>query len=381
MEAARARARGCSRRAFLSSGVISGVIAGVCPAALEARSETFRTFGSDWKRYADPATEFEVYRLTQPEYSSYLPAYYSRLIARREDFLLFSNDRTGSLQPFLMDLKGGAQHQIAEAEALDRESLSLTSDERSFCFFDGATLKQVNLRTLRQREVYSVPSGWRRCPGISLTGDGQYALFGEGRPPGSRLRAVHLRSGAANTVVQVPFELSHPMARPRRAQILYRQGEKAIWLTNSDGAQNRKLPVAEGRLGPVRWSPDGRTVLYLHFPEETTQLNTLRELTPDQNQDKLISKTSQFVHFGCNGNASVFVGASKNKASPTILLLLRVTHRELTLCEHAASNAADVAPVFSPNSQRIYFESDRHGKPAIYRMAVEKLVESTEETD
>ena len=37
-----------------------------------------------------------------------------------------------------------------------------------------------------------------------------------------------------------------------------------------------------------------------------------------------------------------------------------------------------MAPIFSPDSQRVYFQSDRHGKPAIYDMHIEKLVEKTE---
>jgi oligogalacturonide lyase len=36
-----------------------------------------------------------------------------------------------------------------------------------------------------------------------------------------------------------------------------------------------------------------------------------------------------------------------------------------------------VSPVFSPNSPRVFFMSDQHGKPAIYTMAVDKLVEET----
>ena len=74
---------------------------------------------------------------------------------------------------------------------------------------------------------------------------------------------------------------------------------------------------------------------------------------------------------------SVFVGASRN-SSPAVLLLLRAGHSERTMCEHKASNAEAVAPLFSPDSQRIYFQSDRHGKPAIYSMHVEKLVEKTD---
>jgi oligogalacturonide lyase len=90
-----------------------------------------------------------------------------------------------------------------------------------------------------------------------------------------------------------------------------------------------------------------------------------------------VAKTSQFAHFGFNRDTSVFVGASRNAASPTVLILLRVTRRELTLCEHKASHPEAVAPVFAPDSQRIYFQSDRDGKPAIYCVHAEKLVEKT----
>jgi oligogalacturonide lyase len=72
------------------------------------------------------------------------------------------------------------------------------------------------------------------------------------------------------------------------------------------------------------------------------------------------------------------VGASGSKAAPYVLLLVRAVSRELTLCEHRASDPAMVAPTFSPNSQRVFFGSDQHGKPAIYTMAIDKLVEETD---
>ena len=92
----------------------------------------------------------------------------------------------------------------------------------------------------------------------------------------------------------------------------------------------------------------------------------------------MLAKTSQFSHFGFNHDSSVFVGASRNVGAPYVLLLLRITRREFTICEHKASRPDMAAPIFSPDSQRIYFQSDRHGKPAIYCMHVEKLVEKTE---
>lgn len=338
-------------------------------------------FESEWRRYADPATELEVLRLTDPAHSSFLPAYYNRFHARRNAFLIFACDRTGSRQAFRMDLKTGELRQLTEVEDLDPASLSLLRDERGFIFFDGAGLHSANLANLRDRELYRVPDGWTRCSGCSISSDAQRAFFGERQGRGSRLRSVTLGRGAAATVVEADWELSHPLPNPRRAQVLYRQGEEGLWLVNLDTRQNRKLRLPEGRIGPAQWSPDGNRIIYLHFPADPKQLNALREFTPDENGDKMVGKTSQFVHFGGNADTSVFVGASRNRAAPHVLLFLRLTRREFTLCEHSASDPSMVAPVFSPDSQRIYFASDRHGKPAIYSMRVEKLVENTDEDE
>jgi oligogalacturonide lyase len=187
-----------------------------------------------------------------------------------------------------------------------------------------------------------------------------------------------MAKGTAATLAEVPWVISDPVGRPRRTQVLYRQESSALWLVNFDGQQNRKLKIAPGPIGPARWAADGRTLLYLHFPEEKTQLNTIREHTPDANQDQFVAKTSQFVHFDANRDTSVFVGASRNKASPHILILLRTTQRELTLCEHRATDPATAAPLFSADSQQIFFQSDKQGKPAIYRVHVERFVEKIE---
>ena len=359
-----------TRRAFLLTG------AAAC--GLKGESAKGTLFEPDWKKFADPTTEFEVLRLTSPAYSSQMPAYYGHAIARHSGFMLFSCDRNGSMQAFRLDLKTGQSRQLTNASALDGESVTLVPGDRSFCYFDGPSLRVMNLSTLREREVYKVPEGWQRTAGASVSSDGLRVAFAEQKESKCRLRLLTLARGAAETVAESDWTATHAITHPRRAQILYRQGDEALWLVNFDGKQNRRLKLADGHIGPARWSPDGRTVLYLHLPDDPSQLHAIREHTPDQNLDKLVGKTSQFAHFGCNANSSVFAGASRNKASPTILLLLRVTRRELTVCEHKAGDARTVAPVFSPDSQRIYFQSDRDGKRAIYMVRVDKFVEKTE---
>jgi oligogalacturonide lyase len=356
-----------TRRAFLVSGLAPWMFAEQKGALLP----------SAWHRYSDPATEFEVLRLTDPAHACRLPAYYNRTLSRRGGFLLYSSDDTGTPQAYRMDLHSGESRRLTQAAQLDAASIAMLPDERNMCYCDGRALYHMTLGNLRAREVYEVADGWERCPGASVADDGA-ALIGESQAGASRLLIVGLQRGGTRTVTEAPFVLSHPQARPKRAQILYRQADEALWLVNSDGTQNRKLPLAGGRIGPARWSPDGRTVLYLNFPDDPTQLHAIRECSPDQNTDKLVARTSQFAHFGCNTNTSVFVGASQNRAAPYILILLRLTRRELSLCEHRASNPAMVAPIFSADSQQIFFESDRDGKPAIYKVHVSQLVEETE---
>jgi oligogalacturonide lyase len=359
-----------TRRAFLFSGIAA------CGAGAEPGKGTVSP--SEWRRYSDPATEFEVFQLTDAAHASFLPAYYARPIARHGGFLLFSSDRAGKPQAFRMDLKSGECRQLTAAAELDGSSLTLLPDERSFCYFDGPSLRQTMLANLREREVYRVPEDWKRTTGASVSDDGVHAVCAEERQDACRLRLINRARGVAQTVVETAWPITHPMRHPRREQILYRQGDEALWLVNTDGRQNRRLKLAEGRLGPARWSPGGRSVLYLNVPDDRKQLHMIREFFPDANQDKLISKTSQFAHFGCNANASVFVGASENKASPYILLLTRGNRTELCLCEHRASDPASVAPIFAPDSHRVLFQSDRHGKPAIYSMRVDRFVEKTE---
>jgi oligogalacturonide lyase len=339
-----------------------------------------QTIPSETRRYKDAATEFDVYRLTDPAHQSWLPASYERAVSRRDSFLIYSSDRAGSVQAYRMDLKSGQSRTLTRAENLVQESLTLAPDEHNFYYLDGRSMYMANLGNARTREVHRIEEGFELGRGFSVSEDGLYALLVEQKPGTSRLRLITLRSGSAQTVAESPEPISDPLPRPRRAGVLYHRGNE-LWLVNFDGGQNRKLRIAAGGLGPAVWSVDGRTVLYLNFPSDPKQLNNLRESTPDTNDDRQIAATSQFISFGGNADSSVLVGASGSKASPYVLLLVRSAKRELTLCEHRASDPRLVSPMFSPNSQRIFFQSDKDGKLAIYSMVVDKLVEATEVED
>ena len=358
-----------SRRGFVVS------LAGVC-----AGTSISQTLPTEVQRYKDSATEFDVYRLTDAAHQSWLPASYERAVSRRDSFLIYSSDRAGSVQAYRMDLKSGQSRTLTHAQNLVRESLTLAPDERNFYYVDGRSVFQASLGGGHAREVHRIEDGFEVGRGFSVSEDGLYALVVEQKSGTFRLRLIALRSASAQTIVESPEPIADPLPRPRRAGVLYRRGNE-LWLVNFDGDQNRKLRIAAGGLGPAVWSVDGRTVLYLNFPADPKQLNNLRESTPDTNEDRLVAATSQFISFGGNADSSVLVGASGSKASPYVLLLVRAAKRELTLCEHRASDPRLVAPIFSANSQRVFFQSDKDGKLAIYSMFVDKLVAETEVED
>ena len=280
-----------------------------------------RIFGPEWRRYSDPATEFEVVRLTDPAFSSGFTAPWQRQCTRHGEFLYWS-ERTGSRQPFLMNLRSGESRQIAEVAALDPRSLCLSADDRGLIYLDGGVLRYGSLVSSHTRELYNLR------PGASLAAvtagiDGDILLA---ERLNERTRLVMAGRGGTRVIRELPLEIHVLMARPRRAQVFYRVGER-FTLMNFDGSGGRDLRIAAGRTGEAAWVPSGRTLVYLHVPENTKELVTLREYGPEDNSDKLIAKTSQFASVAPNLDASVFVGASRSKASAYVLLLVRAVRR------------------------------------------------------
>jgi oligogalacturonide lyase len=372
-----------TRRWFLSAAPAAGLAA----VGVKAKADKTKPVPSAYFHYKDPSTEFPVLRLTDPEFTSLLPAHYGRAVSRKSSFLLYSSDVTGRMEAFRMEAKSGICHQLTEQEGLDPASLSLTPDERSFCCVASGTLLMVNLGNGKVMEVYRIPEGFEQGSGMSLAEDGLYAALieqkrAEKQRSAWRLRLVRMADGKVTTLAEssgaeADGEMRDPIIRPRRASVLYSKGG-GLWLANYDGQQNYRLRVAEGETGPANWGPDGRSVLYLNYPADLRRLHNIREFIPDTNEDAAVADTTQFVAFERNGDASVFTGASGSKASPHVLLLVRAVKRELTLCEHRASDPRMVSPIFSPNSQNVFFGSDQHGKPAIYSIAVEKFVSETD---
>lgn len=359
-----------NRRWFLVS------LAATCAAETHGKA---RVFPSAAVRYQDPATEAAVLRLTDPQFTSSLPLPGNRGITAHG--LLYASDIAGSRQAFWMDLHTKESRQLTDADALDPDSLALMPKDKGFWHFDGPVLLEAALPNLKTREIYRVPDGFEKLPGASFSDDGQYAAFVEKATGRFRLRLLHLPKGTATTLVESPEELRDPLPRPRHASLIYRtigaSSADQLWIVDFKSRQSRRLTLAEGTTLQFEWAADGHELQYLNRPSDPHKVISLRAWTPETAANAEIADTTQYLQFDGNSDASAFVGASGSKASPYLLLMIRAVQRELTLAEHRASDPSMVHPRFAPNSQFVVFVSDRHGKPAVYWIPVDKLIAET----
>ncbi|MFL6351852.1 MAG: TolB family protein [Bryobacteraceae bacterium] len=356
--------KGITRRAMYAA-LPGGLVAA---SMLPVRERRALPQVGEFFRFFDPATETVVVRLTSPATSGLLPAASNRFVSSKRRFLIFSSDRTGKRTPFQVDLRTGRLRQLAETAGLAPLSLCMDQTERFLYFIDRGALKEVALANLRTRtltEDVSAFTAGRSSSEFFVVRNGQLQQLAR----------------AASTLADNIGSSFGPLLRPGGAGCFFLRDvstdEREFWYAPLRDATSKPIVLAKGRVSNPIWSPDGRSLLFLREVQANVLLSEVHEVFPETGAEQRVAPTSQFAAFAPNGDASVFVGASRSKAQPNIVLLLRAVKRELTLCEHRASRPAAVSPVFSPDSRRVYFQSDHEGKSALYAVNVELLVEPT----
>ena len=273
------------------------------------------------------------------------------------------------MAPYQIDLRTGAMRQVAEAAKLDTTSLCFDPSGRTAFFLDGTALQEA---------AFGGKHGPRQVAD-DLTafalGQSRSELFGI---RSGKLQQLH----ESRTTILAEDAVAPCAVRPGGQGCLFARPcpapEQEFWYVDIMNP-GKPMLVARGLISDPYWSADGKSVLFLRqVPFNEVLISELHQVRIGEGVESALSRTSQFAVFSPNTNDSVFVGASASKAQPNVILLLNSPHRELTLCEHRSTRAPEVKPVFSPDSRRVYFQSNREGKSAIYSVNVELLVEPVE---
>ncbi len=273
--------------------------------------------------------------------------------------------------PYQVDLRTGVPRRIAETSKLDTGSLTLLEKKQLVYFRDRDALIEAELGSKKVRTVMTGIDAFSADP----YGGGFYVI-----------RQGKLEQVNGKESVPIADAVSGPcIARPRNKGCLFQRrnsaGMQELWYAPASESGSQPVLLTSGRVSDPVWSSSGDSLLFLRdIPKGDVLVSEIHEIAIDKPAERCVAATSQFAAFSPNGDGSVFVGASRSKAQPNVILLLRDVQREMTLCEHRASHPAAVRPTFSPDSRRVYFQSDYQGKSAIYSVNVELLVEPTTES-
>lgn len=365
-----------TRRAIL--GAMPGSV--LAAAVSKSPREQALPQAGEFVRFSDPATETPIVRLTTPAFNHVLPASGNRFVLLKPRVLYCASDRVGGrMTPHQIDLRTGVVRQVAETAALDAASLSLDAPGKFLYLLDGTQLGELPLTGKHEPRRIEVLAEGVTSFGIGASRTELFVIRGDRL---QIIRGDRLQLSGKDQPVLAEDAAGPCRVRPGGGGCLFSRAASdedcEFWYASVDSARSKPVMLARGRISNPDWSADGGSLLFLRdVPKNSVSVAELREVKPEERVERCVAATSQFATFSANGNDSVFVGASKSKAQPNVILLLRETRRELTLCEHRSSKPSAVRPAFSPDSRRIYFESDREGKSAIYSVNVEQLVEPT----
>jgi oligogalacturonide lyase len=351
---------------------------GVAAATLQTKRSRPPIAVGEFTRLIDPVTENNLLRLTSLASNNVLPRSSNRFISLRSRFLVFSSDRGGKFAPYRLDLHAGIVHQLTDAAQLDVSSLSLDPTERRLFFIDDGALIELQLINNKRSKL----------------SEGGVTAFAHLAGPSGLLIVRDRRLQFLDSQTIGPQTIApQPLADDVDSFCLPAPGARGcLFARNSDSPKEREFwfaplnhtqkssPVllAKGEISFPFWSEDGRSLLFLRRVQQgAAALSEIHQVAVDSRCEQRVSPTSQFAAFAPNRDGSVFVGASGSKAQPDIILLLRSPVREMTICEHHSKSAASADPVFAPDSRRVFFQSDREGKTAIYSIDVQLLVEPT----
>jgi oligogalacturonide lyase len=330
---------------------------------LAAQSAKLLPRRGEFVQFQDPLTETIITRLTAPASAAYLPQPENRFVSTKDKFLVISSNRGGTFAPHQVDLRTGVVRQLTEAAKLDPKSLFLDAGERNLLFLDGGDLRAYSfankrVRTLTQGVDTFTAAGDFRADG--KTAGGNLVVLREGKPQNLQGDVI------------VPDVFSRCLCSPEGSTVLLVRGtgkdvEFSTVRAQTAGPVKRLI---SGAISYPFWTADSQAVAYLRDFE-------IRQVSVADGKDDLVAKTTMFASFSPNRDASVFIGASRSKAQPSIVLMIRSGRSELLLCGHRATDPVAVSPVFSPDSRRVYYQSDWQGNSAIFSVNTETLVEQT----
>ncbi|EOC0011366.1 oligogalacturonate lyase family protein [Cronobacter turicensis] len=363
----------------------------------------------------DPDTGAEVTRLTPPEVTCHRNYFYQKCFFNDGSHLLFAGEFDGHWNYYLLNLGQAEAVQLTEGAGDNTFGGFLSPDDKYLYYVkNDRVLREVNLTTLAERDVYRVPEEWvgygtwvansdcTKLVGIEIAKSDYVPLsdwkifhdfFHKG--PHCRLLRVDLQTGASETIHEEKIWLGHPIYRPfdDNTVAFCHEGphdlvDARMWMVNEDGSNVRKVKDhAEGESCTHEfWVPDGSALVYVSYLKGK-QGRTIYRYLPDSGVNEELLPIPACSHLMSNFDGTLLVGDGSgtpvdvkdtggyNIDNDPYLYVFDVAQKSYyRAARHDTSwetfagsrQVTHPHPSFSPDGNAILFSTDKDGKPAVY---------------
>jgi TolB protein len=194
---------------------------------------------------------------------------------------------------------------------------------------------------------------------------------------------VHLQQRALRGVARTKLSFVSDRNKERLLGPIDNREVKEIYVSDYDGANQRRITTTRQLNLNPSWSPDGRALAYSSYRNITPQIFiSLIYQGVLENPTKSPSVSNMMPVFSPDGSKIAFV--TNRDGNTEIYVMNRDGSNIRRLTNHPAYEST---PTWSPNGQQIAFTSDRSGKAQIYIMnatdgsGVRRLTVSESEAD
>jgi len=375
-----------------------------------------RIWPAEWTEYDDPLSGAHVRRLTDYKgHSHHLyftnPGWWDG--GRR---LLFGSDRENRTNLFSIDLESGEITQLTDLEPPQGRSVSFLGtcvnplrDEAYFWY--GRELRALDLRSLGQRTIFTMPEGFRQSM-PNCTADGRYVCTSiyedlsdriktpmryiyAGFPqtweahPLSRIYRVETDGSGAEMILERKTWIGHVNTSPRQAHLItfchegpWHLVDNRIWGMDILTGRNWQVRPREDRetVGHEYWHADGEFIGYHGaWPDGRKFFGRVRYDNTDRQEVDFPHETGH-IH---SNDFSLIVGDGGRQVR-----LWRWNGSSFdgprALCEHRCSKHVQVVhvhPRFSPDGSQVLFTTDYsgYGNPHLAEVAAFDTLPEVEE--
>lgn len=211
--------------------------------ALVLGFEVGKSWGVERSEHTDPVTGARIVELATKGASSNLYFHFSNFTADNK-YVIFANDRTGSMQLYRASVATGEIVQLTDEPGVAAASACPDPTLASRVYFvKGRAIQALDVETFAQRKIADLPAAGASQPTLSRDGKTMAVGFQAG-PSTWEIGVVDVPGGTYRRVLQQGFRIGHVQHSPTDPVIFYTwetsgYAPQRSWLVNVDGTGNR----------------------------------------------------------------------------------------------------------------------------------------------